>query len=544
MFTVKVSQKNGPEQVLNFSEREVRIGRVSSNEIVLPKSNISKRHALLSHSSGGLAITDTKSTNGTFVNGERINGVCDLSCGDKIYLGEFTVEIIEIEEAQTASENPSRVETKSQPKLDPIASGRDAILSDDWGANGEISDSWTGDWKSQTAQAKPDSAAVDALDMASGFPTIEPSIEEQDFAPEVIIPPAPATATIPVASPTPYVDGASTASVVENSQFADLDLDELDPVDQADEIADEIADEVAEIIEVQIPAAANSDITKLLEDPDLRRIDISGRGVVFADHGAGAKQTELTLDAEAREGLIGTFAQQAGLSRKGLNNCVDIALPGGMRVQITLPPLVESPALTIHQAPSHPESLDDLVPSLLSEAAANFIQESICAKRSIAVVSNGYESHPDYTLGALATSIPESMRIVALCPLQSLKLTQPQALCLNAPHGHTSRNALVRHALSMKPSYIVLGDDTSNAESIGYISASGHQPYMGSIYASGVDHASEILDSHDATHTDILVFQDLDADGKPSIHCIYERQGGEYKELFARSAEGTLEASA
>ena len=108
MFTVKVSQKNGPEQVLNFSEREVRIGRVSSNEIVLPKSNISKRHALLTHSSGGLAITDTKSTNGTFVNGERINGVCDLSLGDKIYLGEFTVEIVEIEQAQSSSSNPSR----------------------------------------------------------------------------------------------------------------------------------------------------------------------------------------------------------------------------------------------------------------------------------------------------------------------------------------------------------------------------------------------------------------------------------------------------
>ena len=206
MFTVKVSQKNGPEQVLNFSEREVRIGRVSSNEIVLPKSNISKRHALLTHSAGGLAITDTKSTNGTFVNGERINGVCDLSLGDKIYLGEFTVEIMDIEQAHTVSvSSSSRVETKSQPKLDPIASGDDAILSDDWGANGEISDSWTGDWKSQTSQEKPGSAAVDALDMASGFPTIEPNIEAQDFSSDVIIPPAPATATIPVASnPAPY----------------------------------------------------------------------------------------------------------------------------------------------------------------------------------------------------------------------------------------------------------------------------------------------------------------------------------------------------
>ena len=231
MFTVKVSQKNGPEQVLNFSEREVRIGRVSSNEIVLPKSNISKRHALLTHSAGGLAITDTKSTNGTFVNGERINGVCDLSLGDKIYLGEFTVEIMDIEQAHTVSvSSSSRVETKSQPKLDPIASGDDAILSDDWGANGEISDSWTGDWKSQTSQAKPGSAAVDALDMASGFPTIEPNIEAQDFSSDVIIPPAPATATIPVASnPAPYVDGASTASVVENPHIADLDLDDPEP---------------------------------------------------------------------------------------------------------------------------------------------------------------------------------------------------------------------------------------------------------------------------------------------------------------------------
>ena len=86
MFTVKVSQKNGPEKVIEFSDGEVRLGRVSSNEIVLPKSNISKRHALLTHSSGGLAITDTKSTNGTFVNGERINGVCDLSLGDKVFI--------------------------------------------------------------------------------------------------------------------------------------------------------------------------------------------------------------------------------------------------------------------------------------------------------------------------------------------------------------------------------------------------------------------------------------------------------------------------
>ena len=536
MFTVKVSQKNGPEQVLNFSEREVRIGRVSSNEIVLPKSNISKRHALLTHSSGGLAITDTKSTNGTFVNGERINGVCDLSLGDKIYLGEFTVEIVEIELSQNASSNPSRVETKSQPKLDPIPTGSDAILSDDWGANGEISDSWTGDWKSQTAQAKPGSAAVDALDMASGFPTIEPSIEAQDFAPEVIIPPAPATATIPVASnPAPYVDGASTASVVENPHLADLDLDEQEP---------ESADEIAPFAEPVEAPETNGDIANLLEQPNLRRIDVSGTGAVFADHGQGIQVTDLTLNAEAVEKLVASFAQQAGVGSKAIESYADLGLPNGIRVQVTLPPLVENPVLCIHRAPEHPEVLDDLVPSLLSEAAANFIQEAICSGRSIVVVSNSYQTNPDYVLGSFASSIPESSRVVALCATQSLKLNPAQSVCLNTANGRTSKSELIRHALNMKPSYIVLGDDASNAESIGYISASGNQPYLGSIYASGIEHATQILDSHDSTQTDVFILQESNADGEPSISAIYERQDGEYKELFRLSDDGVLETSA
>ena len=65
----------------------------------------------------------------------------------------------------------------------------------------------------------------------------------------------------------------------------------------------------------------------------------------------------------------------------------------------------------------------------------------------------------------------------------------------------------------MKPNYIVLGDDAANAESIGYISASGNQPYLGSIYASGIDHATQILDSHDSTQTDVFVLQESNANG-------------------------------
>ena len=218
-------------------------------------------------------------------------------------------------------------------------------------------------------------------------------------------------------------------------------------------------------------------------------------------------------------------------------------MPSGIRVQITLPPLVESPALSIHRAASHPENLDELVPTLLSEAAANFIQEAICSGRSIVVVSNSYQSNPDYLVGALASSVPESNRVAALCSIHSLKLNPAQAVCLNISNGLTSKSDLIRHALNMKPSYMVLGDDAANAESIGYISASGHQPYIASIYASGIDQANQILGSHDSTQTDIFVLQESNSSGEPHVSAIYERQDGDYKEVFGLSEDGALEAS-
>lgn len=77
-----------PGKVFTLSQNEVFIGRDVSNEIVVNDAEISRRHSRLSVHTGGYTIEDLGSTNGTFVNGQRIAGQQLLEPGQTIRLGE------------------------------------------------------------------------------------------------------------------------------------------------------------------------------------------------------------------------------------------------------------------------------------------------------------------------------------------------------------------------------------------------------------------------------------------------------------------------
>lgn len=65
----------------------VTIGADSANDIVLTDSTVSRNHAEIRRSRRGLTITDLGSTNGTFVNGNRIAGSAQLKAGDEVGFG-------------------------------------------------------------------------------------------------------------------------------------------------------------------------------------------------------------------------------------------------------------------------------------------------------------------------------------------------------------------------------------------------------------------------------------------------------------------------
>lgn len=104
MVTVTISEKGGQQSQYEFNKSAITIGRMKGNDIVLPKGNVSKKHSRISANDGNVSITDLNSTNGTYVNGRKVTGEQPITENDKIYIGDF---ILQVETPQQASQSPA-----------------------------------------------------------------------------------------------------------------------------------------------------------------------------------------------------------------------------------------------------------------------------------------------------------------------------------------------------------------------------------------------------------------------------------------------------
>jgi pilus assembly protein CpaF len=102
MFSITVTEKGGEQRRLDFDKPEITIGRVQGNDVILPKGNVSKRHARIVLKDGKFIIVDLKSTNGTYVNGRKITSPLVVKETDKIYIGDFILGVEEMGGAQAA----------------------------------------------------------------------------------------------------------------------------------------------------------------------------------------------------------------------------------------------------------------------------------------------------------------------------------------------------------------------------------------------------------------------------------------------------------
>ena len=86
---IVVHQDPTTQQVFPLKEDVITIGRESSNDVVLIDPEASRKHAQISFQAGRYVVEDLDSTNGTFVNGRRIQTATTLNDGDVIEVGEM-----------------------------------------------------------------------------------------------------------------------------------------------------------------------------------------------------------------------------------------------------------------------------------------------------------------------------------------------------------------------------------------------------------------------------------------------------------------------
>src|SRR4051794_10750320 len=93
MFFITLAEKGGDARDLLFEKEEVTIGRLAGNDIVLNKGNVSKYHSKIVLKDGKYIVVDLKSTNGTFVNGKKIGAPLVVRPTDKIYDGNYIINV-------------------------------------------------------------------------------------------------------------------------------------------------------------------------------------------------------------------------------------------------------------------------------------------------------------------------------------------------------------------------------------------------------------------------------------------------------------------
>ena len=86
MLRIIIQEKNGGRQEVALDKDEIGIGRVPANDLHLPKNNVSKKHAVIVRQGANWQLVDMRSTNGTFINGQQLQGSHVLQPNDQVII--------------------------------------------------------------------------------------------------------------------------------------------------------------------------------------------------------------------------------------------------------------------------------------------------------------------------------------------------------------------------------------------------------------------------------------------------------------------------
>jgi len=461
MFSLTITEKGGESIVQDFEKDEVTIGRIQGNDIVLPKSNISKRHARILHKNGTFEVADSKSTNGTYINGKRIDAPQELHIGDRVIVGDFTIEV---QPAQAQVPPPP-------PPKDAMPAAVGGVLPDDaWGGGDAASkeqwnDAWAKDDASASANRPVAGGAADAAAVTAGrAPFPAPPGGAAPGAPKAPRPPMPPTVRPKADLEGPSKPGGATSSTAWAPSAA-------------------------------VPGPDFGPLQALVNDDMVAQVLVNGAQHVYVERGGKLAAADCALGSEDDlKQLITRVVTSCGGYIGGEHPFAEVRLPDGSRLSAVLPPLaLRGSVLSLRKAMREPMQIDDLVAfGTLSGEMAEMLETCIKARVNV-ILCGAPGAGLTMTLNVLASFIATEDRVVTVEEAAELKLDQPHIVSLEGrtPTGSkvTSVDELVRIALRLRPDRLVVDDCASSTPALLQALASGFDGCLATLRASGPEDA-------------------------------------------------------
>lgn len=206
-------------------------------------------------------------------------------------------------------------------------------------------------------------------------------------------------------------------------------------------------------------------LQRYLDDPEVEEIWVNEPGRVFV---ARRGRSELTM-------TILTQAQVYELVERMLRNSgrrvdlsipfVDAMLPDGSRLHVVIPDITRRHmAINIRKFVLQANSLDELVAlGSLTRHAARFLEAAVAAGLNI-IVSGGTQAGKTTLLNCLCASIPGRERVITCEEVFELKVPLPDVVAMQTRQanlegtGEIELRRLVKEALRMRPSRIIVGE--------------------------------------------------------------------------------------
>ncbi len=234
----------------------------------------------------------------------------------------------------------------------------------------------------------------------------------------------------------------------------------------------------------------------LFDDPEIEEIWINEPGRVFVARGGRSELTTVVLgEGEIRE-LVERMLRASGRRLDLSHPFVDAMLPDGSRLHVVIPDITRAHwSVNIRRFVIRAAHVDELIGlGTVTAHAAKFLEAAVVSGLNI-VVAGGTQAGKTTMLNALLGCVPAHERIISCEEVFEIRTAHPDWVPMQTRDaslegtGEVSLRRLVREALRMRPTRLVVGE-VRQAEALDLLVAmNSGMPAMATLHANSAREA-------------------------------------------------------